>query len=851
MTSDLRSFWPKVIFGAAEGCSNADYDLAARPSIGIDHAFEKKAAFGAAFVLGIFLNLGTAEADELKLARFADCQEKYCSRLVEMLNSPIEWHIVLDVSKSYGKSPVENVSKIHEIVRHLPLIHHDALCFDSFDLDFYPGSCIDIEEKVYLEAPKVFANKLLEAVQAESQQWTDLKKAVTKATERPPTGEIHRQYFIYITDGRHDPGKPQKLFEDLESPDSFIEKITDFVQPQSRVPADLTQGQLTRGLFFVIDKSRARPAERDDWLTGYSRLHNLDQASQDGPSPGSGSRFLPRIALMDLGEEETRNSSFDEQLKEFVRKIRADVDRHEGVFACLLSAQPLSENASGQTGWPTVHGFTYPSIENRPRRCPSWPQPVYELTLPPSKLQSQPNSVPLSVHVLAFGANPSRKLIARFQSLPPGETGSGPETGFPRETTIKPVIIQLPAGQNPDLWRQERIDLDLALSPGAVNGQRLPISVQVEFSDMPQSRFMTMEVQDMGPLTGESFERFLQDRGVLAACISVFLFMNTWLLLFLATRKPSTLSVSLKPETGDVGPGHNIDVVLHHNGLRIQAGPDGQIEDWHQVRPSHPPDLGEDDPHFFLDVIPVGLLVYYLLWRHPKSSHPKLPNRRAMDVTGDQYFGEMLPPGNTWVPSSTHLQNWHDLNWLQRLWHRCWQINMKWGESTQIETQGKSIACDLSLRLHRWHRLFRILAIVTHAFAAAAAGIAIWQFLAPATPVVPGSIWPILGMIGLMIVLARMALHFVTRPKSARFVLLINRIYFIGSIWLLFSSLVLIAMPGGHAFILFVLSALFLAFTVTGFLLPYWVRRRVSERKGFVITDIFFDTFLSYGPIAC
>src|SRR4051812_18232831 len=75
---------------------------------------------------------------------FVKFQKNYCQHVADFLNTPIDWHVVLDVSGSYvtAEEPVPNA--LVPLVQSLPLEQGDWLTVDTFSEDYHEGRHLEV-----------------------------------------------------------------------------------------------------------------------------------------------------------------------------------------------------------------------------------------------------------------------------------------------------------------------------------------------------------------------------------------------------------------------------------------------------------------------------------------------------------------------------------------------------------------------------------------------------------------------------------------------------------------------------------------------------------------------------------
>ncbi len=179
---------------------------------------------------------GCAGESQLALEDYQKCQSAYCQALAEFYNRPIDWRIVLDLSRSYPKNYDSTLALLRKLVDELPATSEDRLFLDSFSENYIPepttpGQDCDLSPAgpAYPGGGSAELDGCLHRLFEESEaarrsnqdpySYTDLPNVVeqiTSAVSRNSPGLCRytdtdsdsperRQFFIVVTDGDNDP----------------------------------------------------------------------------------------------------------------------------------------------------------------------------------------------------------------------------------------------------------------------------------------------------------------------------------------------------------------------------------------------------------------------------------------------------------------------------------------------------------------------------------------------------------------------------------------------------------------------------------------------------------------------
>ncbi len=196
-----------------------------------------RGALALGLLLGSLTGCSRTRESQLPLGDYQNCQNAYCHALADFYNRPIDWRIVLDMSRSYSKDYDVTLVLLRKLVDELPATPKDQLYLDTFAEDYTPestdpeescdlspadpgGGSVELEECLYrlFEARKAARNSdpnkdpfaftnlpnvVKQIANAIEEKGPGLCNYVN-SSERPGRPE-RRQFFLVVTDGDNDP----------------------------------------------------------------------------------------------------------------------------------------------------------------------------------------------------------------------------------------------------------------------------------------------------------------------------------------------------------------------------------------------------------------------------------------------------------------------------------------------------------------------------------------------------------------------------------------------------------------------------------------------------------------------
>lgn len=298
-------------------------------------------AFTFAIIAG---SAGAEESGPQTIEEFLAHQRAHCGIIVDHLNSPIDWHIVLDVSGSYwnGRPPSETVV---DLLRRLPVEEKDSLRVDFFS-DRFQESGVDSDwlrsvalgDAQALELRREIDRALASAKAHIDRGATDITSS-SQSLLRPHTDcatTPPRTVVLVLTDGLHDPDGSDRhtpLFTGGALPTFF--SYVAIRRPRATYLRVLVDPRGIRDLAI-------RTTVVDDWQAG----RNLLGRTFTLPS-GNLFASVPAITIVNQ----------DHQLRQALHHLARELGRTTGIFPCLCGPN-LGEP------WPTIDRLAPVSSEH-------------------------------------------------------------------------------------------------------------------------------------------------------------------------------------------------------------------------------------------------------------------------------------------------------------------------------------------------------------------------------------------------------------------------------------------------------------------------------------------------------
>ena len=799
----------------------------------------------------------------VSIQSFEDCQRLYCDRLAEFFNSPIEWRIVLDISKSYlqpDEAQSYNLAsqKVSSLLRTLPVVDGDSFCLDSFSLTYHRGRC-----------HRPINTEWVDAVSAQDDYFTSeigtlLPKTSdgTKATDfRSSLTEIHRQdlprghgircgtnprrrYYLFLTDGKHDPKNRDtytKLFSPLNPPskNTFKDDSVSFVlPPQSGSRACPNFGQLVRGLFFVIDASVAKTEVQNNWSIGKAMLAGPEERS---PRPST-RPFSPHITIW-----HPDSGILDPDID-----IRAEVDRHTGIYPCLQS------DGSART----PHDYRYPNPYFLTRTCETLLSNEFTIALPTSLTSKGSGSINLPYYTLQRGSGTTRLRI-NINSEDPLALKNEKYSDW-KET---PYV-----GQSD--WVSQRVGFGLDFSGAALEDQRLPVEATYALGRRESTPPVLSVHFARATVSGTAAYVFSQP-GLLPILLSSVLLLFFFAAFATTEEKSDKNFTIVHRRLAENAHDEYKEVISVHkqfdrNGVRLYLDGDEGLIAGVKIRTEGTPSsenfcFRKQTCANLLDIIPFGTALYYALWC-TESAEPC--GGRPLITSEEDINASMYSPPASWIPVPSEVKASGDsstsrmLVWLEQLRNMLMPLKVRWCPSLNAEWQlqnGETRKHSLEVWLTYQDRKNRFALVFFQIATLSAAIVATLQLWVPALYDVLYE-RGITGALGLHIVMFVLILPLIAiacvtqgiyRIKRQAIGLVFRRFYlglFWGLFWscwflVLFSWWGIAGRLGAVAVVVLFVLILFLSE-------KWWVSKRVRKGRSFRILDQLADGAHSLIPFA-
>ena len=350
---------------------------------------------------------------------------------------------------------------------------------------------------------------------------------------------------------------------------------------------------------------------------------------------------------------------------------------------------------------------------------------------------------------------------------------------------------------------------------------------------------------------------------MLPIILATIFLIASWIFFYKSER----VKVSLTLETSNTKRTVPIYERLHRNGARFHLSKNGTYCGKDELRPYKRPtkdDFATDDEvAIFFDIIPLGSVVYCLLW----SLKGKIEELDLLIPVHEGVRGGAFAPRATWVRDldgdNSPANVWERI--CNRLFPKClrWPITLPVNLKESDSPGGEPNVYKLSLfadfeKIRTWHfcrSFFNMLAfssVLVAAFQLWAPDVYGWLVLNS----IPLPEWSrsYVGCVALILLLlaAFFSLRLFIRPTAtnARAFLRGGKLYVVTFWTLFFSSWMLVIFSPGTA-LWFAILGLSAGGAVAPFLLEtWWFRKRIESEKSFWISDMVMDSFLALGPIA-
>ncbi len=597
----------------------------------------------------------------LSFGEFQRLQQEYCREVIDYLNAPVDWHLVIDVSGSRRSSAESLPATVANIVRRLPLQPSDTLWLDSFDSTYgeggYPGA---------LTAPRVRQLHLAgsgtrEAVAAwlppiadrSVEAHTDLEwlpDELAAAQHAHCAGT--RSYFIVLTDGVNDPpdrDPVERLFAHSDpaaasaapaAPSWCLgERLVSLV---SAGAAPATPDRLL-GILVLIDPRFLAEDDRRrvGWEWGRRAQRDMSwHLAQGGQAP-----LRPQIVMLDPDSSE---DLLDEDTRLALR-------RQDDLIPCLFSTPPSAGH--------TAPWSDYPRPQGRLGGCLSEPTGC-QLNIPRISLLRSLAKRDLPLVLLARGVK-ARVLRIEVE-------GASTDLRSLRTLDVRPIDTGA-AG-----WRPFHTWLELSFSEEVLSEQPPPWNMLLALEENAAAQpFLRLHLSNsqasMMVAAGASVSEIGQWLHRWGRPYALLALVFAYISFVLTERGSERIKVAMgltaipanHPVRFDPA---DYEHVYHDKQFRFAftgkqleqlSATAGEPATCTEVFRSNGPTLASD-AKLELDVIPIfGMLyvvVYYedpdykLIWR---SMDGKPIEVKQLDVSMNQrtgLFGLFIPPQSFWVP---------------------------------------------------------------------------------------------------------------------------------------------------------------------------------------------------------
>lgn len=782
---------------------------------------------------------------------FRKCQQLYCNSLAAFFNTPMEWRIVLDISKSYlnPQQPDSNgfaSQRITSLISTLPIAKGDSFCLDSFGLTYHRGHCKnDIDPRWVrrvADRPDYFSRQIETLVPEDTEKTkvTDFHGTLTDLYRRDLSREdgiscgikSRRRYYLFLTDGKNDPDNLNKfipLFSEGSSGQGFARDAAKFILPQP-IPSRACPNfaQLVRGLYFVIDQGVARPEVQENWTNGKQVFDSLRNAAENM----SARAFLPNVALW-LPDQATLDPDVD---------IRAEVDRKEGVFPCLQTGSVVR----------SPHNFPFPEPHLLTSRCNHLLHNGFEISLPSSVLSRGQGKVKLPFYTLQRGQS-TDELQVTLRSL---------DALALDEPRTLPAQIPVENHRN---WVSQRFDFELDFSGSALETQRLPVKVSYNFRrDESKPPFLDIYFPRANAKNLLSFLASEPGRLpiILATCFLIL--CGGCLILTESTDKSLRITQWCDPSNHNRGSEQRVVVhqVFDRNGVRLFLDRHHEFIAAAKLR-SEGSIANESffihgqDCVALLDIIPFASVIYYAYWCRGDD---EVRDGKSL-TTKHGINASMYPPKTTWVPDfeEANLPSGPDrastLSQSRNLADLYFPTRLRWPALLSAERQsrdGDTKAHVFELGLTWRHRRGRFLLAIfqTVAFSATiVAALQIWfpalyEFIYEESPIGGLSVcWKML-LVSFSVMFSGRAFYiWKVAAEGSLSAPLFRKIYAFSFWWLFCSSWLLVLLSSwGSAARFGVFALLGMAVFAFIFCEQWWVDRRLKEGHSFRVMDQIMDS---------
>jgi hypothetical protein len=590
--------------------------------------------------------LSRRASSAMSLPEFQKCQEIVCEEVANIFNTPIDWHIVLDVSSSYMVTSRPITEKLLTLTRSLPLQGGDILTIDAFSDSYYPGDKLqEITSEWISKIKEDGGERIVES---------DLERLLTRLDNKPPfpsdktniTGLFsdpkagltfhqahaslkYNPYYVVLTDGAHDPegsGRPLPLFTNTNEKD----KTQSFLQSLLRFSRRGPKGSF-RALFIVLDPKPVQwrhgpDLVRKDWDRGIRQIDEYKKKNGD---------TLLHVSFWNLGGNL------------FTNALKTKIGRISGIFPCLVTAYTPTGRPIWKEGhWPTITGYPYP-VEPSPN-CP--PDIMYALTNSTAFSTGEIENEKLPLVLLASAQEKKDLLI---------KVSAGPVT---HEPTLEPFESELDDAYSG--WKPVFHSIPIpSIEKDA--GASIPWVVEIAFNGQQKPKaFLKAEIFEPSLLDVTAAAlKSLCYRGKIFAILAVV----AWVLSVLSSwYYAEAVKVHARVEHDKGGASSSTKPIYGRKQFRFRHLQAGSEEIKEVAREDWPSRKWAKEDHIVLDVIPIFNVVYHLVYYVDSSHRPQKDCELISLSAKDGFFGAFYKASTFWQPSQWP---WRPCNysWSQNL----------------------------------------------------------------------------------------------------------------------------------------------------------------------------------------
>jgi len=326
-------------------------------------------AFLASWAVSVYGGSGAVSAQERPFADFYACQELYCDQLLKFLNSPIEWHFVLDASGTYlgGSGDNQNIKRVTKLLaaiqNELPVQNGDTFCVSSFATAFYEGPCSDPVDITSLRESRLtdFLSETAATIarnsRARADDDTNFPQVISDISGSADKGDScsyenpSRVYYFLVTDGLYDPDGTGSRSLSPPGDGQFTTTMRRFFTPNPEADSCGDREFVFRGIIFFIDVpslgSRG-PAVHGDWV----RIRSGLDREFNGHVLGE----LVKISILGEVIGDVHRSEAAPLTRSDIESLHRAVGRYPGLIPCLKNV-PSDSGTYRQKTFAPFHDY--------------------------------------------------------------------------------------------------------------------------------------------------------------------------------------------------------------------------------------------------------------------------------------------------------------------------------------------------------------------------------------------------------------------------------------------------------------------------------------------------------------